>query len=108
MKKPILAALLAAFFTSANAETTEPQESIVYDNPDYTVVLNYKPCQVDKKHHPHGMVFEYEGTSFDDTSSTKTCWYKEGDFYNVWYHEEVMVVIGSYREHLFKPVKPTL
>jgi 5'-3' exonuclease len=105
MKKPIAAALMVAFFSSAHAETFD---QIVYDNPDYTIVLTVKPCKVDPKHFPYGMVFEYEGTAFDNNGVTKTCWNKEGDFYNVWFHEEVMVTIGSYREHLFKPVKPTL
>jgi hypothetical protein len=47
MKKPILAALLAAFLLPAHAETTG---QLVYDNPDYSIVLSVTPCKIDKKH----------------------------------------------------------
>jgi hypothetical protein len=99
------AALFAAFFTPVHAETTD---QLVYDNPDYTIVLTVKPCPVDKKHHPYGKTYEYEAIAFDKTSSGKGCWYKDGDIVNVWYHEEVKIYIGSYRAYLFNPVKPTL
>jgi hypothetical protein len=105
MIKLMLAALMVAFFTPVQAETFD---NIVYDNADYSIVLSVKPCTVDSKHFPYGMVFEYEGTAFDNNGVTKTCWNKEGDFYNVWFHEEIMITIGSYREYLFKPVKPEL
>jgi hypothetical protein len=104
--KPILAALLAAFFTSSvSAETTD---QLVYDNPDYSIVLTVKPCKIDKKHHPFGKDFAYEATAFDKLSLGYACWYKDGDIVNVWFWEEREIYIGSYREYLFKPVKPEL
>jgi hypothetical protein len=107
MKKTQLtiAALLAAFFTSANAETTD---QLVYDNPDYSIILTVKTCPVDKKHFPFGMPFEYEAVAFDNLSFGKACWFKDKDIVHVWYYTEKEIYIGSYREHLFKPVKPTL
>jgi hypothetical protein len=65
MKKPILAALMVAFFTTANAETTD---QLVYDNPEYSIVLTVTPCKIDKKHHPYGKDYAYEATAFDKTS----------------------------------------
>jgi hypothetical protein len=105
MIKPILAALLAAFFTSAHAETTD---QLVYDNPDYSIVLTVKPCTVDKKHFPFGMPFAYEAVAFDKLSSGKACWFRDGDVINVWYYTEKEIYIGSYKAYLFKPVVPTL
>jgi hypothetical protein len=99
------AVLLAAFFTSANAETTD---QLVYDNPDYSIVLTVKPCTVDAKHFPFGMPFAYEAVAFDKLSSGKACWFKDKDIVHVWYHEEREIYIGSYKAYLFKPVKPTL
>jgi hypothetical protein len=104
--KPIIAALLAAFLLpTAHAETVD---QLVYDNPDYTIVLTVKPCKIDKKHHPYGKDFAYEALAFDKTSSGNACWFKDGDIVNVWYWEEREIYIGSYREHLFHPVKPEL
>jgi hypothetical protein len=106
MKKPILAALLAAFFTSSiSAETTD---QLVYDNPDYSIVLTVKPCTVDKKHFPFGMPFAYEAVAFDKLSRGKACWFRDGDVINVWYYTEKEIYIGSYKAYLFKPVVPTL
>jgi hypothetical protein len=105
MKKPILAALMVAFFTTAAAETTD---QLVYDNPDYSIVLTVKPCPVDAKHFPFGMKFEYEAIAFDKLSSGKACWFKEKDIVQVWFWEEKEIYIGSYRQYLFKPVKPEL
>jgi hypothetical protein len=104
--KPILAALLAAFFTSSvSAETTD---QLVYDNPDYSIVLTVKPCTVNAKHFPFGMKFEYEAVAFDKLSSGKACWFKDHDVINIWYYEEKEIYIGSYKAYLFKPVKPEL
>lgn len=105
MKKLILAALLCGFLLPAHAETVD---QLVYDNPDYSIVLTVKPCTVDKKHFPFGMPFAYEAVAFDKLSSGKACWFKDHDVINVWYYEEKEIYIGSYREHLFKPVVPTL
>jgi hypothetical protein len=105
MKKPISAALMVVFFTHAHAETTD---QLVYDNPDYSIVLTVKPCKIDKKHHPFGKDFAYEATAFDKTSLGHACWYKDGDIVRVWYHEEREIYIGSYKSYLFKPVKPSL
>jgi hypothetical protein len=84
MKKTILAAkrgffssvlrlrnicILSLFSSiSASAETTD---QLVYDNPDYTIVLTVKPCPVNKKHYPFNMPFEYEAIAFDKLSSGK-------------------------------------
>jgi hypothetical protein len=79
--KPILAALLAAFFTSANAETVD---QLVYDNPEYSIVLNVMPCKIDKKHHPLGMDFAYEATAYDKTSLGHACMlidFNDGEIY---------------------------
>jgi hypothetical protein len=104
--KRILAAL-AVFLLPifANAETVD---QLVYDNPDYSIVLTVKPCTVDKKHFPFGMPFAYEAVAFDKLSSGKACWFRDGDVINVWYHEEKEIYIGSYKAYLFKPVVPTL
>jgi hypothetical protein len=104
--KPILAAL-AVFLLPifANAETTD---QLVYDNPDYSIVLTVKPCAVDKKHFPFGMPFAYEAVAFDKLSSGKACWFRDGDVINVWYYTEKEIYIGSYKAYLFKPVVPTL
>jgi hypothetical protein len=103
--KPIAAALMVAFFTPASAETTN---QLVYDNPDYSIVLTVKPCSIDKKHFPFNMPFEYEAVAFDKLSSGKACWFRDGDIVHTWYYEEKEIYIGSYRQHLFKPVKPEL
>jgi hypothetical protein len=105
MIKLILAALLAAFFSTANAETVD---ELVYDNPDYSVVITTKPCPIDKKHFPYGKPFEYEALAFDKTSKGKGCWYRDGEIVSVWYYEEKEIFIGSYKAYLFKPVVPTL
>jgi hypothetical protein len=103
--KVTTAALMVAFSFTASAETTD---QLVYDNPDYTIVLTVKPCPVDKKHYPFNMPFEYEAIAFDKLSSGKGCWFKDGDIVNVWFWEEREIYIGSYRDYLFKPVKPEL
>lgn len=103
--KLITAALLATFFTSAQAETSE---QLVYDAPDYTIVLTVKPCSVDKKHYPLNLPFEFEAIAFDALSSGNACWFRDGDIIQIWYYEEEKIYIGSYGERLFKPVKPTL
>jgi hypothetical protein len=104
--KSMLAALLAAFLLpSAHAETTD---QLVYDNPDYSIVLTVKPCPVDAKHFPFGMKFEYEAVAFDKLSSGKACWFRDGEVINVWYYTEKEIYIGSYKAYLFKPVKPEL
>jgi hypothetical protein len=103
--KIILAALMVAFFTPVSAETVD---QLVYDNPDYSIVLTVKPCTVDKKHFPFGMPFAYEAVAFDKLSSGKACWFRDGDVINVWYWEEKEIYIGSYKAYLFKPVVPTL
>jgi hypothetical protein len=106
MNKIILAAL-AVFLLPifANAETTD---QLVYDNSDYSIVLTVKPCTVDKKHFPFGMPFAYEAVAFDKLSSGKACWFRDGDVINVWFYTEKEIYIGSYKDYLFKPVKPTL
>ncbi len=104
--KLTIAALLAAFLLpTANAETVD---QLIYENHDYSIILTVKPCKIDKKHHPFGKDFAYEATAFDETSLGHACWYKDGDIVSVWFWEERKIYIGSYREHLFKPVKPTL
>lgn len=90
---------------SADAETTD---QLIYDNPDYSIVLTVKPCPIDKTHYPFHMPFEYEAIAFDKTSSGKGCWFKDGDIIHIWYTEEKEIFIGSYRQYLFKPVEPTL
>jgi hypothetical protein len=103
--KPIAAALMVAFFTPVHAETTD---QLVYDNPDYSIVLTVKPCKIDKKHHPLGMDFAYEATAFDKTSLGHACWFRDDDIVRVWFFEEVKIYVGSYKAYLFKPVKPEL
>jgi hypothetical protein len=105
MKKPIAAALMVAFFSPVHAETTD---QLVYDNPEYSIVLTVAPCKIDKKHHPFGKDFAYEATAFDKTSLGHACWYKEDGIVHVWFWEETKIYIGSYSDHLFKPVKPEL
>jgi hypothetical protein len=105
MKKPIAAALMVAFFTPAHAETTD---QLVYDNPDYSIVLNVSPCKIDRKHHPFGKDFAYEATAFDKTSLGHACWFRDSEIVQVWFWQEREIYIGSYRAYLFKPVKPTL
>jgi hypothetical protein len=105
MKKPILAALMVAFFSSANAETTD---QLVYDNPEYSIVLNVSTCKIDKKHHPLGMDFAYEATAFDKLSLGHACWFRDDDIVRVWFFEESKIYVGSYKAYLFKPVKPEL
>lgn len=97
--------LLLISSISAKAETTD---QLIYDNPDYSIILTVKPCPIDKKHYPFNMPFEYEALAFDKTSSGKGCWYVDGDVVSVWYHEEKEIFIGSYKAYLFKPVEPTL
>jgi hypothetical protein len=103
--KPILAALMVAFILPVSAETTD---QLIYDNPDYSIVLTVKPCSIDKKHYPFNMPFEYEAIAFDKQSSGKACWYRDGEIVHAWYYEEQEIFIGSYRQYLFKPVKPEL
>jgi hypothetical protein len=105
LSKPILAALAAFLLPSAYAETTD---QLVYDNPEYSIVLTVTPCKIHKKHHPFGKDFAYEATAFDKTSLGHACWYKEEGIVHVWYWEEAKIYIGSYKAYLFKPVKPTL
>jgi hypothetical protein len=105
MIKPILAALMVAFFSSAHAETVD---QLVYDNPEYSIVLNVTPCKIDKKHHPLGMDFAYEATAFDKLSLGHACWFRDDDIVRVWFWEESKIYVGSYKAYLFKPVKPTL
>jgi hypothetical protein len=99
------AALFAAFFTPVHAETTD---QLVYDNPDYSIVLNVTQCKIDKKHHPLGMDFAYEATAFDKTSLGHACWFRDDDIVRVWFFQESKIYVGSYKAYLFKPVKPTL
>lgn len=102
----LITALLALIITApVHAETTE---QLVYDNPDYSIVLTVKPCPIDKKHYPYNMPFEYEALAWDKTSSGKGCWYHDGDIVNIWYYEEKEIFIGAYKDYLFKPVEPTL
>jgi hypothetical protein len=108
MKKPQLttAALMVAFLLpTAYAETTD---QLVYDNPEYSIVLTVIPCKIDKKHHPFGKDFAYEATAFDKTSLGHACWFRDGEIVHVWFWEEQKIYVGSYKAYLFKPVKPTL
>lgn len=103
--KLITAAFIAAFSLPVIAETTD---QLVYDNPEYSIVLSVTPCKIDKKHHPYGKDFAYEAFAFDKKSSGHACWFKDGDIVNVWFWEEKQIYIGSYKDYLFKPLKPEL
>ena len=99
----IMKVIFAALLLISTLAQAEVFNELIYEDPTYSLVLTTNLCPVPHKLHPENSVFTYYARVYNSQAKGQGCWFKDGELINVWYFEEELVFIGSYREHLFKP-----